>query len=62
MVAITSTSSWRCGKGDAFAKSAGFSLVAAGRASISPALGKGCSSPVVSDNDVMELGSGFTSS
>ena len=62
MVATMSSSSRRFGKGDAFAKSAGFSLVSAGRASISPALGKDRSSPVVSDNDLMELESGFTSS
>ena len=52
----------RLGKGDALAKFAGFSLVWAGRASISPASGNERSSPVVWDNDVMELESGFTSS
>jgi len=52
----------RLGKSDALAKFAGFSLVWAGRASIPPASGNERSSPVVSDNDVLELESGFTSS
>ena len=47
-VAALSFSFCRSGKGDALAKSAGFSLVSAGRAWISRASGSGCASPVAS--------------
>jgi hypothetical protein len=52
----------RVGKGDALAKSAGLSLVWAGRGSIAPASGNELSLPVVSANGVMEFESEFTSS